>query len=74
MILNKMISEIEAHTGQTFDLNNRRHRVHLASKIKNQHSDRLRKLALVEKALDSTGNENDIYCDTTHYLQKRYKD
>ncbi len=70
--LNRFISEIEAHTGENFDINNKRHRSHLDGKIKRLHSDELRKLKLIEKVLNSNETEDCLYNSKAQYTQKRF--
>ena len=73
-MLKELIKKVEDHTGEKFDLNNRRHFFQLNEKIKRLHADKLRKLWLIEKAMQSNKGENEIYDNRSHYLQKRFKD
>lgn len=71
--LKKLVSEIEVHTGETFDLKNKRHFFLLNEKINRLHKDDLRRLRLIGKALHSDEGENEIYNDKTHYLGSRVR-
>jgi len=68
--LNSIIEKIEAHTGEKFNFENRKHHFHLSESIKRELSKRDKKIALIRKALDST-NEDSIYDSTQQYLRNR---
>lgn len=70
-LLRDLIKQVEDHTKESFNLNNRRHELHLNSKIMRLHEDRLRKLNLIETVLKSEDNENDLYNNNIQYIRKR---
>lgn len=74
MILKKLIKEIESHTGESFDLNNKRHFLRLDSKLERLYSNEVRKLNLIKEVLASKNNEDSIFNSGAQYLQNRYKD
>lgn len=73
-LLNDLIKEVEAHTNREFNLDNRRDRFHLNAKIERLHSDELRRLRLIGKALHSDEGENELYNDKVEYTRKRYNE
>lgn len=74
MILRNIINELEEKFGVPFDMNNRRHFLHLNERIKRLHQDKLQKLSLIERILSSDpGQYNDLFCNKEHFLQKRYR-
>lgn len=70
MILKKMIAEIEEKTGIAFDLKNPRQFMQLNGKIERLHQNELRQLNLINKALNST-NENELFCSSTHFINTK---
>lgn len=73
-ILKQLIKEIEDHTGEEFDLKNKRHFFHLNEKIKRLNSDKLRKLSLIEAVIKSENNEDSLYNSSVQYAKNRYRD
>ena len=72
--LRAIIKDIESHTNETFDSKNRRHIIKLEVRIERYYADSLRKLALIEEALKSNGNENSLYNSQKQYTRDRFKD
>jgi len=70
--LKDFIERIEKHTGEKFNLDNRRHFHQLDSVIKRQLDNRDRKLNLIAQVLESE-TEDSLYTSSQEFIQKRYK-
>jgi len=73
-MLKELIEQIEKHTGEEFDLKNKRHFFHLNENIKRLNSKRLRKLVLIEKVLNDDENCDSIYNSKIQYTRNRFND
>lgn len=73
MILKKLIQEIEDHTGKEFDFSKRRDFHRLNGKIERLYKEERRKISMINKIMKSSDGENQIFNDSEHYLQKRFK-
>lgn len=72
--LKKAIEKVGAHTGRPVDLTNRRDITLLEATIERHYADVVRKLALIEMAITSSGGEDSIYNSSVEYARRRHND
>ena len=69
--LKKLITEIENHTKQKFDINNRRHFFILNEKINRLNKKEVTQLNVIKKIIADTNNCNDIFNNKTQYTRNK---
>jgi hypothetical protein len=70
--LQKLIIEVEEHTGEPFDFSNKKDLLRLNNKIERLHENELRILNLIKQSLESNQNENSLYNSSMQYTKNRY--
>jgi len=72
--LQKLIREVEEHTGKPFDLSNKKDLFRLNSKIERLHQNELRILNLIKQSLESNQNEDSLYNSSMQYTKNRFNE
>lgn len=71
MLLKKIIKDIEFHTNENFDINNRRHFFLLNSSIERLNNLDIQKLSLIKSVLQNDFEANSLYNSNTHFITKK---